>query len=196
MRRWAAAALALVVLASGAPAGARHHHATMAERAAAAGCPEPVAGVHCGPGNNRRTAGGGDKASHAGWPAISGIFVYVEEPKGHANLAGTPRNDELLGYDGSDTFDGGAGRDVIWGDQHPVPHNHARQQDVLSGGAGDDFLYASHGTNRISGGAGNDFVLAHFGHGSVDCGPGRDTVVLRVRAHRYELHGCEHVRNG
>src|SRR3954463_8477771 len=33
--------------------------------------------VMCGPGNGRRTRGGGNKASHIGWPAVTGILWIV-----------------------------------------------------------------------------------------------------------------------
>ena len=33
-------------------------------------CGDVPSGVQCGPGNARRTAGGGDKVSHRGWPAF------------------------------------------------------------------------------------------------------------------------------
>ena len=41
--------------------------------------PAPVrrSGEQCGPGNGRKTPGGGDKVSHKGWPAITGILWMV-----------------------------------------------------------------------------------------------------------------------
>ena len=40
-------------------------------------CATAKPGTQCQPGNNRQTPGGGDKASHDGWPAISGVFWKV-----------------------------------------------------------------------------------------------------------------------
>ena len=37
-------------------------------------CEGTRSGEQCGPGNGRKTPGGGDKVSHKGWPAISGIL--------------------------------------------------------------------------------------------------------------------------
>src|SRR5262245_34328956 len=35
--------------------------------------------VMCGAGNGRRTRGGGNKVSHLGWPAVTGILWIVRE---------------------------------------------------------------------------------------------------------------------
>jgi Ca2+-binding RTX toxin-like protein len=135
---------------------------------AADACGPPVAGERCGPGNGRRTAGGGGKVSHKGWPAITGILWMVLDSAGHSRTGG-PANDELLGHHGNDRIRGGGGRDVIWGDWNPRD-NPSRQRDVLSGDAGDDRIYSSHGRNRIRGGPGNDYVWAYYGRGTIDCG--------------------------
>jgi hypothetical protein len=150
-------------------------------------------GEHCGPGHGRRSKGGGNKASHRGWPAITGVLWMVTDHRDHA-YTGTPLNDELLGFDGSDVIDGAGGRDVIWGDSHADP-NPPTQHDVLRGGPARDFLYASHGHNIVEGGPGNDYVNAHFGRGRVDCGPGRDTVEVRRHHSRYKLVNCERVKH-
>ena len=63
-------------------------------------CPPVKAGEHCGPGNGRRTAGGGDKVSHKGWPAVTGVFFIVQRRGGRHAFTGTDLNDEILGYDG------------------------------------------------------------------------------------------------
>jgi hypothetical protein len=68
------------------------------------------------------------------------------------------------------------------------------QDDVLQGGAGRDFIYASHGRNTIDTGGGNDVVHAHFGYGSITChSPG--TIVFLSRRSRpgYQLRGCRHI---
>src|SRR4051794_30219040 len=129
-------------------------------------CPPFQRGVHCGPGNNRRTSGGSGKVSHKGWPAVSGIFWIVQDARGHANGAGTALNDEILGGHGSDRLRGAGGKDILWGDYHPTG-NTPRQRDFLSGGAGADFIYTSHGTNRVNGGRGADRIYAHWGHGTI-----------------------------
>ncbi len=63
----------------------------------------------------------------------------------------------------------------------------------MSGGAGDDWIYTSHGTNTVSAGTGHDTVYAYYGHGTVDCGAGNDIVWIRRLAvnQHYKLRNCE-----
>jgi Ca2+-binding RTX toxin-like protein len=155
-------------------------------------CVRVTGGEQCGPGNNRQTPGGGDKVSHAGWPAVSGVFWKVLDAGDH-DFAGGPASDELLGHHGSDAISGGAGADILWGDWDPIG-NGTGQHDMLSGGPGDDHIYSSHGHNRIRAGSGDDTVWAFYGRGTIDCGPGDD--LLRVRlVNRYRTRSCERVRN-
>ena len=130
--------------------------------------------------------------SHAGWPAITGIFWMVTGDH-DASQTGSHLTDELLGHHGSDRIEGGAGRDVIWGDWDPMG-NTTRQRDTLLGGAGADRIYPSHGTTTVRAGAGNDDVWAYYGKGVIDCGPGDD--LARVRRQRQALlRSCERVRH-
>jgi Ca2+-binding RTX toxin-like protein len=127
----------------------------------------------CGLGNGRRTRGGGEKASHIGWPAVTGILWIVRESTTGQSDTGTDFNDELLGSHGNDSVSGGVGSDILWGDQLPVGNN-AWQHDTLDGGAG------------------NDHIWGHFGHGTIDCGSGWD--VVHVKRHpTYRLRNCERV---
>jgi Ca2+-binding RTX toxin-like protein len=101
-------------------------------------------------------------------------------------------HNELLGGDGNDTIHAGPAGDVIWGDSH-AEGNDTTQVDRLYGGAGDDWIYASHGTNYIWTGAGEDHVLLVYGHGVVYCnGPGHKILVMRKLAtnRHYRLVGC------
>jgi hypothetical protein len=145
--------------------------------------------VMCGPGNGRRTRGGGNKVSHLGWPAVTGILWIVREATKGQSDTGTEYNDELLGSHGGDTISGGPGDDILWGDQLPTGNN-TWQHDVIDGGAGDDWIYSSHGHNDIKGGAGTDHIWGHFGHGTIDCGPGWDVVHTKHRS-TYKLRHCE-----
>jgi hypothetical protein len=148
-------------------------------------------GVMCGLGNGRRTRGGGNKVSHIDWPAVTGILWIVRESTAGKSDTGTELNDELLGSHGNDLVRGGVGSDILWGDQLPVGNN-TWQHDTLDGGAGNDWIYSSHGFNRIYGGAGNDHIWGHFGHGTIDCGSGWD--VVHVKRHpTYKLRNCERV---
>jgi Ca2+-binding RTX toxin-like protein len=80
-----------------------------------------------------------------------------------ANVSGGDGNDTLEGVWGGNTFDGGAGNDVLrakedddvyWIDD-PTPHV-GTTPSILLGGAGDDRLVAGRGDNVLSGGPGND----------------------------------------
>lgn len=134
------------------------------------------------------------KASHAGWPKISPKHLHMNtKDVSPWTTRGTSASDEILGGHGDDRLYGNGASDVLWGDHKPSGQG-TGQSDVLDGGAGRDFLYASHGRNAILGGAGNDVVHAHFGRGSIDCGSGSDLVILSRRSQRiYRVTHCETV---
>jgi hypothetical protein len=129
-------------------------------------CAPSQPGVQCGPGNGRKTSGGGDKVPHNGWPAVTGILWKVLDSSGRKKVGGAA-NDELLGHHGSDRIFGGAGNDILWGDWDPA-NNNTHQKDVLDGGPGNDWLYPSHGSTVVKGGAGKDYVR----HDRLRPGPG------------------------
>jgi hemolysin type calcium-binding protein len=100
-------------------------------------------------------------------------------------------HNELLGGHGSDQIYAGPAGDVLWGDYKPSGQP-TSQVDRIVGGAGRDFIYASHGKNTIRAGGGNDWLKAHFGRGSIDCGPGRDVLYVSRKAQKhYAIRGCE-----
>ncbi|MEH3054620.1 MAG: hypothetical protein PGN13_11550 [Patulibacter minatonensis] len=153
-----------------------------------------TSGTNCQEGNGRKVSGGGDKVSHKGWPAVTGL-LWIAETAGSRSYDGTDDNDELLSHHASDTISGGAGNDIIWGDWDPKGNTTA-QRDVLDGGAGADWIYTSHGTNTVRGGEGNDFIYAYYGHGTIDCGPGRyDRVKIRLGTGQYKVKNCETTLN-
>ena len=151
-------------------------------------------GEQCGSGNGRQTPGGGEKVSHKGWPAITGILWKVtSEDRSARRKTGGDDNDELLGHHGSDRINGGPGHDVLWGDWDPR-NNNTSQRDVLRGGAGNDWLYPSHGRTRVAGGPGDDRVWAFYGRGTIDCGPGKDQIRIRTNG-AFKHKNCETVRH-
>jgi hypothetical protein len=153
-------------------------------------CAPRQAGVQCGPGNGRRTSGGGDKVPHSGWPAVTGILWKVLDSAGHQKAGGAD-NDELLGHHGSDRLFGGQGKDILWGDWDPS-NNNTRQKDLLDGGPGNDWIYPSHGATVVKGGSGRDYVWAYYGRGTIDCGPGQDTARVRLNG-PWKVRNCERV---
>jgi len=146
-------------------------------------------GIMCAPGRGRRTRGGGNKTSHRGWPAVTGILWIVRPATRGKSDFGTELNDELLGSHGNDVLSGGLGHDILWGDQLPVGNNEW-QHDRMDGGPGRDWIYSSHGQNDIQGGPGTDHIWGHFGHGTIDCGGGWDVVHTKHRS-TYRLRNCE-----
>jgi hypothetical protein len=102
-------------------------------------------------------------------------------------------HNELLGGHGNDTLYAGPWGDVLWADYKPSGQP-STQVDTVIGGAGKDFIYASHGTNNIAAGGGNDVIKAHFGRGSIDCGGGRDTLFISRKAQRhFKIAHCERI---
>ena len=68
---------------------------------------------------------------------------------------------------GSQTFEGGPGDDVVYGE---------RGNDRLFGGAGNDQLFGGIGDDLLAGGAGNDRLSGGFGFDSIDGEEGDDYV--------------------
>jgi Ca2+-binding RTX toxin-like protein len=68
---------------------------------------------------------------------------------------------------GSQTFEGGPGNDVVYGE---------RGNDTLRGGGGDDRLYGGIGDDLLEGGSGNDLLAGGFGADSIDGQEGNDYV--------------------
>ena len=100
-------------------------------------------------------------------------------------------HNELLGGHGDDKIYAGPAGDVLWADYKPSGQP-TTQVDLVVGGPGRDFIYASHGRNTIDAGAGNDWLKAHFGRGSIDCGPGRDLLYVSRKAQKhYKIKNCE-----
>lgn len=68
---------------------------------------------------------------------------------------------------GSQTFEGGPGDDVVFGE---------RGNDILLGGEGNDRLYGGIGDDLLEGGPGNDLLAGGFGADTVDGEAGNDYV--------------------
>jgi hypothetical protein len=149
-------------------------------------CVVPLAGASHIPGSKCN-----DCASHKHWPTIDGI---IRKAKGEARkYTGTSKSDELLGHHGSDVLTGRGDSDILWGDWDGK-NQPTSQNDLIFGGDGNDFIYASHGRNVINGGRGNDAISAHYGRGTIDCGPGRDIYhVPKSLKGKYKVKNCEKV---
>nr|WP_235602472.1 Hint domain-containing protein [Sulfitobacter pontiacus] len=96
--------------------------------------------------------------NHAG---INITDVYFDAPVG--GVDGGAGNDLLMGDDGDDLIDGGAGDDTLFGGD---------DDDTLIGGDGDDQLTGGEGKDNISGGAGKDTIFGGTDGDTVDGGAG------------------------
>ena len=134
-------------------------------------------------------------ASHAGWPTDECLKMDKGGDGAAHTLVGLEHvHNWLLGGYGNDTLYAGERGDVLWGDYQPSGQSEA-ERDYIHGGAGNDWIYASHGTNHIFAGPGDDHVFAYFGQGTIDCGPGYDILTLsRTAYHHYTWTNCEVVR--
>jgi hypothetical protein len=132
--------------------------------------------------------------SHAGWPPILRQNEQINRTSANTTLTAHPGvHNELLGGNGNDTIVGGDAGDVMWGDYLPG-NQPTTQVDTMTGGAGNDFFYASHGLNIISTGGGMNVVHAHYGHGTITCGSRSDIVYLSHKSRPgYKLIGCRHI---
>ena len=96
--------------------------------------------------------------NHAG---INITDVYFDAPVG--GVDGGAGNDLLMGDEGDDLIDGGAGDDTLFG---------GNDDDTLIGGDGDDQLTGGEGKDKISGGAGKDTIFGGTDGDTVDGGAG------------------------
>jgi Ca2+-binding RTX toxin-like protein len=133
------------------------------------------------------------KTSHAGWPKINGLTIIHKLDQTTPMTGLQDKHNELLGGHGDDTIVAGRIGDVLWGDYKPSGQP-TTQTDTIRGGAGKDFIYASHGRNIISTGGGADQIHAHFGRGSITCASTKATVFLSHKSKpHYKLHGCPRI---
>jgi hypothetical protein len=135
------------------------------------------------------------EASHAGWPPEECLKMDKGPAGANHTIVGLAHvHNWLLGGYGNDTIFAGDEGDVIWGDYQPEGQPED-QRDYIHGGAGDDWIYSSHGYNEIWTGAGNDHLALVYGHGVVFCnGGGLKTFVMRYLPQNrpWRLVGCNH----
>lgn len=115
----------------------------------------------------------------------------IDTGAGDDHLEGEGGNDVLLGGGGDDLLYGRLGSDRLDGGPGDDVLEGGRGNDRLMGGAGNDSANGGIGSDRLAGGPGNDRLVSVDGHrDTVDCGPGRD-VAFVDRADR--VRGCEQV---
>ena len=135
------------------------------------------------------------EANHEGWPSDECLKMDKGPSGGVHTLVGLAHvHNWLLGGYGNDTLYAGDRGDVLWGDYQPSGQSES-ERDYIHGGAGEDWIYASHGFNEIWTGAGNDHLALVYGHGVIHCnGPGVKTFVMRYLPENrpWTLEGCTH----
>lgn len=120
---------------------------------------------------------------------------YVIELLGstHADhLLGTELYDQLIGNGGGDHIEGRGGDDLVmnaWDEYSPAPAGNA--DDLFDGGAGDDYLDSTGGTDTLVGGEGADHLRKERGPTTVDAGAGQDTIELYLSGGRHTITGGE-----
>lgn len=149
-----AATLAAALLVAGEPASSASVQPSCAEG------PEAVAGTIYGTPCDDHIAAPPGVAAVAGG---GGDDTIVSAPISSAACTAEGCFMEI----GSQTFEGGPGNDVVFGE---------RGNDRLFGGEGDDQLFGGIGDDLLDGGAGNDRVSGGFGADSVEGGSGNDYV--------------------
>ena len=76
----------------------------------------------------------------------------------------------IIGSDGDDTLNGGAGNDHLFG--------RGSSAFTMIGGIGDDFIYGGSGIDSLNGGDGNDKIFGNGGTDTLIGGNGADIFVL------------------
>jgi Ca2+-binding RTX toxin-like protein len=101
-------------------------------------------------------------------PLTFGFFGPDEKiPLDRIMKPSVTENDRILGTNGKNIFDGGAGNDQISGQGG---------NDILKGGAGNDKLYGGAGRDELHGGAGKDVFIFKSIKDSTVATSGRDTI--------------------
>jgi Ca2+-binding RTX toxin-like protein len=151
-----------------------------------------------GGGDDQTGSGGGSSLVPAGGtgPVVSfdPVHVTIRDAKQRvcdgtkATLAGTARDDDLVGTrgrdvtragDGDDNASAGGGDDLACGAVDGDTVNGGAGDDTANGGPGDDTANGGPGNETIAGGAGNDTIRARDAKADrINCGTGDDTAVL------------------
>jgi Ca2+-binding RTX toxin-like protein len=173
-----------------------------------------VDSVDCGPGKDRAVVSRKDQVF--GCETVRRVnirgrlpagIVVKQSPGDDVWDPGDGNNDRhlVLGFEGHDILDAGAGNDVVWGNEGNDHLVGANGGDWLIGGDGDDTLFGEEGNDRIWGGPGLDLLNGGTEDDeliSIDidpyadeitCGLGNDRVVKRARDVIVDPADCERV---
>jgi len=143
-----------------------------------------VSGVATGEGN--------DTVVVAQLAPVSGAVVELLGSGHPDHLLGTEGPDQLVGNGGGDRIEGRGGDDLLMNAWDAYEYDGTRGEsydDHFDGGAGDDFLDSTGGTDVLLGGDGKDHVRKEGGTGTLDGGAGRDELEVYLSSGRHRLVG-------
>lgn len=122
-------------------------------------------------------------------PTIGYVVELLGSP--HADhLLGTEDADQLIGNGGGDHIEARGGDDLVmnaWDEYSPGPGEEA--DDVFDGGAGDDSLDSTGGTDVLLGGPGRDQLRKERGTTTADGGPDDDVLELYLSPGSHAVTG-------
>lgn len=96
-------------------------------------------------------------------------------------IDGGAGGDFLYGQLGDDDIRGGTGNDQLFGGEGADILNGDADNDLLDGGLGTDFLYGGSGNDTISGGAGFDIIFGGSGRDTVDYSASTGAVTVNLQ---------------
>ncbi|MGA0597688.1 calcium-binding protein [Enterovirga sp. CN4-39] len=108
---------------------------------------------------------------------VSGAGIGADTFTNIENLLFGAGNDQVIGGNADDTFDGGDGNDTLTGGAGDDTLFGAAGHDVLNGGSGDDTLDGGAGDDVMNGGSGDDILLGGTGNDVISGGSGDDRIV-------------------
>jgi Ca2+-binding RTX toxin-like protein len=91
-------------------------------------------------------------------------------------ITGNDSNDKLFGQEGDDRIDGGTDDDILDGGAGNDNICGRSGDDIILGGAGDDRIEGNEGEDNIVAGDGNDIVEGGDGNDSINGGDGQDAL--------------------
>ena len=149
-------------------------------------------GVTVDLGSRVATGEGNDIVVVAQPAPVSGAVVELLGSGHPDHLLGTEGADQLVGNGGGDRIEGRGGDDLLMNAWDAYEYDGARGEsfdDHFDGGAGDDFLDSTGGTDLLVGGDGKDHVRKEGGTGTLDGGAGRDELEVYLGSGRHRLVG-------
>ncbi len=118
---------------------------------------------------------------------------------GNDRLIGSSGNDGLYGGPGNDYYDGRSGSDTIF-EELIEGESLAFNNEVISGGEGDDYIFSVLGFDRIHGGPGNDVIYPDgsyrdFSFDTVNCGSGTGDRISYNSGDGDTIANCEQIND-